>query len=144
MARKSDSAARVLYSILEKTGYVKKKVDMARILRINDSNISSYLARHNTKGKRIHARLDTISQWCWVLNQTTGLKIKITIDPSAEVVFEIEGHDAQGLPLESWMETTSYREQDQIPSAQWEKEWIEFIKKYERFFVESKEGLDRS
>jgi len=139
MARKSDSAARVLYSVLERTGYVKKNVDMARILRINEANISSYLARHSTKGKRIHARIDTISQWCWALNQTTGLKIKITIDPSAEVVFEIDGHDAQGNPLESWVETTSYREQDQIPLVQWEKEWNDFIKRYERFLVESRD-----
>jgi predicted transcriptional regulator len=139
MARGSETAARVLCQILRENGYIKTNADFARLLKINPTNISAYLAQPE-KSRRISPRIDTIAQWCWAISQQTALDIQVVIDSSAELLFKASGHNADGLPIEEETRTTNYRELDQMPLHSWGREWNQFLQTYDRFLVESIRG----
>lgn len=136
MARGSETAARALCQILRENGYIVRNADFARLLKINPTNISAYLAQPE-KNRRISPRIDTIAQWCWAISQQTALDIQLVIDSSAELLFRVSGHNAEGHPVEEQSHTTNYREIDQMPLHSWGLEWNQFLKTYDRFLVES-------
>lgn len=143
MARGSDTATRVLWGALERHGYVQSIADFARVLRVDPKNASAYLAPRGERRRRIKPRLDTISQWCWAISQTTSLSVGFSCDPSGEIVIEISGFHADGTPIPVERKVTNYREIDQAPLRQWEREWGKFLEDHTSFYVESRKSNSR-
>lgn len=141
MARGSRTAAQALCDVLHATGYIRTNADFARLLKINPTNISAYLADPGQGGRRVSPRIDTLAQWCWAISQGTALDIRIVIDSSGELLFQVKGHAKGGEPIEEISMTTCYREIDQMPLLSWGKEWTEFLDTYEKFYVERNKSL---
>lgn len=138
MARGSKTAAQALCDVLHSAGYIRTNADFARLLKINPTNISAYLASPGQEGRRVSPRIDTLAQWCWAISQSTGLDIRIVLDSSGELLFQVRGHNRAGEPIEEASITTCYREVDQMPLLSWGKEWSTFLETYEKFYVEGK------
>lgn len=113
-----------LYHLLTQTGYVKSKLEFARLLKINEGNIYAYLADpaprddnelDDQQGKnrsRISPRAETLHGWCWALREVTGLAIDVILRYDGKLVIEARGTDARKRVIQAVRYDTVYLEYD--------------------------------
>jgi hypothetical protein len=102
--------AQAMYDVLANTGYVHQKVDFARIVRINDRNIYSYLGDPDSDSSRgfIVASLEKLHGWANAIVRETGIRIEMRLFPEGNLVLIAEGQSKNGHPFGPILYTTVY------------------------------------
>ncbi len=113
---------RALFAEVVLSGYANTQVDFARLLKLSENNISSYMARPNAS-YRIVPRMDTLSFWAWALSRSTNLSVTMTVTPDHKLFWDIAGWDKDGNPVEFRRVPTSWAQTDARPLSGWHDEF---------------------
>lgn len=129
------SPVQAIYDVLCRTGYVKNKRDLARLLRINEGNVYAYLYDPNPRDgnvedaeagrnrARIVATPDLLHGWAFAVAAATALRIDVLLLADGGLELQISGRNAQGEIVETFRYRTLHHHYDFTAPTRWEDEW---------------------
>lgn len=129
------SPVRAFYDVLVRTGYVKNKRDLARLLRLNEGNVYAYLYDPDPRDDnpedvdagrnraRIVATSDLLHGWAFAVAASTALRIDVLLLADGDLELLISGNNAQGEPVETFRYHTLHGHYDFSAPRRWEPEW---------------------